>query len=113
MIATIFKVGQREGEKLFPLTPPSTHLHTHTYLYLLGALVEVVLSFLGVLHQLGVPALLQLLLVFQVGHLLRLVLHLPAHTYARVNTNASNVSERENKITQVSLDEGCKMERKM
>lgn len=55
---------------------------TLPYLDLLGALVEVVLSFLGVLHQLGVPALLQLLLVLQVGHLFRLVLHLPAGTDA-------------------------------
>lgn len=102
MIATIFKAGQRDGGEgrnfffwHFPLSATSLRLtpnrptppggrekKTLLYLDLLGALVEVVLSFLGVLHQLGVPALLQLLLVLQVGHLFRLVLHLPAGTDA-------------------------------
>lgn len=50
------------------------------YLYLLRTFVEVVLPLLGVLHQLGISVLFQLLLVFQVGHLLRLVLNLSAQT---------------------------------
>lgn len=70
-----------------PISPSSTFLPSlSTYLYLLGTFIQIVLSLLGILHQLGVPALLQLLLVLQVGHFLWLFFHLPAHTKTETNT---------------------------
>lgn len=53
------------------------------YLDLLRAFVDVILTLPCLLHQLRVPVLLHLLLVFQSGYLLALVLHLPARVQAK------------------------------
>lgn len=80
-----------------PVSPSSTSLPSlSTYLYLLGTFIQIILSLLGILHQLGVPALLHLLLVLQVSHFLWLFFHLPAHT--KTNTKPRNVIPMDTKL---------------
>lgn len=73
------------------LTWPPERPH---YLDLLRAFIDVILTLACLLHQLRVTVLLHLLLVFQSGHLLALVLHLPARCTNLVKENLQNVYRR-------------------